>query len=142
MGFTMRITPNEPTPQFTIDQLLDLAAEWSSKAGDSLNTDMCDVKVRTCLEFARVKLAREEQEISTRQIQLKREANELNEKLLKSNEDAGMASANSAAALNSATGQLAKSTAGLNRATWILAVFTGIQVIIASASLWLSLRGR
>jgi hypothetical protein len=138
----MRITPNEPTPQFSIEQLLDLAAEWTSKAGDSLGTDICDVKVRTCLEFARAKLAREEQEISMAQIQLTREANALTEKLLKSNDDAGIASANNAAALNSATEQLAKSTAGLNRATWILAVFTGIQVLIASVSLWLSLRGK
>jgi len=136
------MTPSEPTPKLSVDALLELASEWASRAGDSLNTDMCHVKVMACLDIARVKLTTAEQEIRTKQIELAREGNSFSEKLLKSNEDASKQDEANAKLMNSATEQLAKSTRSLNRATWVLVAFTAVQALIALAALYISISSR
>jgi len=66
--------------------------------------------------------------------------NNLSERLLESNKRQSNVAEKNATALNEATVQLAKSTSGLNRATWVLAIFTGIQVILAIVNFYLSLQ--
>jgi len=130
----MRMTLGDPTPQLTIEELLNLAAGWANRGGDSFSIDICDLRVRTCLDFARVKLAREEQDIRTKQVELTRESNSLSERILKSNEDASKQNEENARSMNNATEQLAKSTRSLNYATWALVAFTAVQAFIAVAA--------
>jgi hypothetical protein len=99
-----------------------------------------------CLKVAEIKLLQEQtkltvlsQELSKEQLQIGKNANDLTKKLLISNEQASKHSEQHAKALNDATVELAKSTTGLKRATWILAIFTGIQVILAIVNFYFSL---
>jgi len=123
----------------TIERLMEEAAGLASKAGDSASNDTCNVKARVCLDIAQIKLVQAGQALKVQQIDLTREANGLSEKLLKSNENASIQSEQNAKALNEATVELARSTTGLKRATWILAIFTGIQVILAIVNFYISL---
>jgi hypothetical protein len=156
----MRLAPNEPTPQLSVDQLLDLAAEWANRAGNSLSTDMCDVKVRTCVEIAGAKLRQEQirlvnranelneklldsnnasRVIAAKQLTASEKANNLAEELLSSNKQASEQSEKNAKLMNDATGQLAKSTSSLKWATWVLVAFTAVQALIAFAALYVSM---
>jgi hypothetical protein len=130
----MPITLGDPSPQLTIEELLNLAAEWANRGGDSFSTDICHLRVRACLDIAKIKLAKTDQEISERQIELAQEANSLSDKLLKSNEQASKDSEKNAQLMNSATEQLASSTKSLNWATWALVIFTAVQAFIAIAA--------
>jgi hypothetical protein len=130
----MRLTPDEPTPQLSIDQLLALAAEWAGKAGSSLSTDMCDVRVRTCVEIAGAKLRQEQIKLASRanelngkildsnnasrviaeeQLTASEKANVLAGELLLSNKQASEQGEKNAKLMNNATDQLARSTSSL-----------------------------
>jgi phage-related minor tail protein len=78
------------------------------------------------------------QDLSREQLSVDRESIRLSEELLKSNQEASESAEQNAKFLNDATKELARSTSSLNRATWILAVFTGIQVIIAILTFYLT----
>lgn len=78
--------------------------------------------------------------IAAKQLNISESANDLAKDLLASNKRSSDTAEKNAEALNNATEQLAKSTRGLNRATWILAIFTGIQVVLAIVSFYFSLR--
>ena len=78
--------------------------------------------------------------IAARQLAVSESANNLTKELLASNKRSSETAEKNAEALNNATVQLARSTSGLNRATWILAVFTGIQVVLAIVNFYLSLK--
>lgn len=156
----MRMTPDEPTPQLSTDQLLGLAAEWTNKAGNSLSVDMCDVKARTCLDIAEIKLRQDQIKLVSRanelnerlldgndasrvtaakQLSVSEKANSLAEDLLQSNKQANDQSEKNAKLMNEATEQLAKSTSSLKWATWALVAFTAVQALIAFAALYISM---
>lgn len=156
----MRMTPDEPTPQLSTDQLLGLAAEWANKAGNSLSVDMCDVKARTCLDIAEIKLRQDQIKLVSRanelnerlldgndasrvtaakQLSVSEKANSLAEDLLQSNKQANDQSEKNAKLMNEATEQLAKSTSSLKWATWALVAFTAVQALIAFAALYISM---
>jgi hypothetical protein len=156
----MRLTPDEPKPRLTIDQLLSLAAEWAGRAGDSLSADMCDVKVRACLDIAEIKLRQEQiklvnranelneklldgnnasRVIAGKQLAANEKANALAEELLASNRQASEQSEKNAKLMNDATDQLAISTKSLKWATWALVAFTAVQALIASVALYVSM---
>ena len=78
--------------------------------------------------------------IAAKQLAISESANDLAKDLLASNKRSSETAEKNAEALNNATVQLARSTSGLNRATWILAVFTGIQVVLAIVNFYLSLQ--
>jgi predicted nucleic acid-binding Zn-ribbon protein len=78
--------------------------------------------------------------IAAKQLDISESANDLAKDLLASNKRSSDTAEKNAEALNNATEQLAKSTRGLNRATWILAIFTGIQVVLAIVNFYLSLQ--
>jgi hypothetical protein len=80
--------------------------------------------------------------IAAKQLAISESANNLAEELLASNKRSSETAEKNAEALNNATVQLAKSTSGLNRATWILAIFTGIQVVLAIVNFYLSLQAK
>jgi hypothetical protein len=136
------MVPAQPQFEMTVEELGKLAAQWAQSTNDPIGPQYSAVEVEACIAIANIKLTWEEFAIRKKQIELAQNANSLSERLLKSNEEAGQASANSALALNAATEGLAKSTSGLNRATWILALFTGIQVLITVLGFWNSLRGK
>ena len=92
------------------------------------------------MELENIALAKHSQEISEKQLDVSYEANLLTKKLLVSNEQASKENEKQAESLNKATVQLARSTSGLNRATWILAIFTGIQVVLAIIGFYISLQ--
>lgn len=78
--------------------------------------------------------------IAVKQLAISESANNLAKEMLASNKQSSEIAEKNAEALNKATVELAKSTSGLNRATWILAIFTGIQVILAIVNFYLSLK--
>jgi hypothetical protein len=78
--------------------------------------------------------------IAAKQLAISESANNLAKEMLASNKRSCETAEKNAEALNNATVQLAKSTSGLNRATWILAIFTGIQVLLAIGNFYLSLQ--
>jgi hypothetical protein len=78
--------------------------------------------------------------IAAKQLAISESANELTKEMLASNKRSSETAEKNAEALNNATVQLAKSTSGLNRATWILAIFTGIQVVLAIVNFYLALK--
>ena len=78
--------------------------------------------------------------IAAKQLAISESANELTKELLASNKRSSETAEKNAEALNNATVQLEKSTSGLNRATWILAIFTGIQVVLAIVNFYLALQ--
>ena len=80
--------------------------------------------------------------IAAKQLDISESANDLAKDLLASNKRSSDTAEKNAEALNNATVQLAKSTSGLNRATWILAIFTGIQVVLAIVNFYLSLQAK
>ena len=80
--------------------------------------------------------------IAAKQLATSERANTLTNEMLESNKRSSEIAEKNAEALNNATVQLAKSTSGLNRATWILAIFTGIQVILAIVNCYLSLQAK
>jgi len=80
--------------------------------------------------------------IAAKQLAISESANNLAKEMLASNKRSSETAEKNAEALNNATVQLAKSTSGLNRATWILAIFTGIQVVLAIGNFYLSLRAK
>ena len=80
--------------------------------------------------------------IAAKQLAISESANNLAKEMLASNKRSSETAEKNAEALNNATVQLAKSTSGLNRATWILAIFTGIQVVLAIVNFYLSLQAK
>ena len=80
--------------------------------------------------------------IAAKQLAISESANNLAKEMLASNKRSSETAEKNAEALNNATVQLAKSTSGLNRATWILAIFTGIQVVLAIANFYISLQAK
>jgi len=80
--------------------------------------------------------------IAAKQLAISESANDLAKDLLASNKRSSETAEKNAEALNNATVQLARSTSGLNRATWILAVFTGIQVVLAIVNFYLTLQAK
>ena len=80
--------------------------------------------------------------IAAKQLAISESANDLAKDLLASNKRSSETAEKNAEALNNATVQLAKSTSGLNRATWILAIFTGIQVVLAIVNFYLTLQAK
>jgi len=82
----------------------------------------------------------EARKIAAKQLAASDSANALSTELLASNRHSSEIAEKNAEALNNATVQLAKSTHGLNRATWILAIFTGIQVVLAIVNFYLSIQ--
>ena len=80
--------------------------------------------------------------IAAKQLAISESANNLAKELLASNKRSSETAEKNAEALNNATVQLVKSTSGLNRATWILAIFTGIQVVLAIVNFYLSLQAK
>ena len=124
--------------------------ELIQRADDSVNTDDSTHSLRV----AEIKLANRANElngklldsndasrtIAAKQLAISESANNLAKEMLASNKRSSETAEKNAEALNNATVQLAKSTSGLNRATWILAIFTGIQVVLAIANFYLSLQ--
>ena len=92
------------------------------------------------MQLENIALAKRRQDISEKQLDVSNEANVLTAKLLLSNEQASTENKKQAGSLNRATVELARSTSGLNRATWILAIFTGIQVVLAIINFYVSLQ--
>ena len=80
--------------------------------------------------------------IAAKQLAIGESANNLAKEMLASNNRSSETAEKNAEALNNATLQLAKSTSGLNRATWILAIFTGIQVVLAIVNFYISLQAK
>jgi hypothetical protein len=80
--------------------------------------------------------------IAAKQLAISESANNLAKEMLASSKRSSETAEKNAEALNNATVQLAKSTSGLNRATWILAIFTGIQVVLAIVNFYLSLQAK
>ena len=80
--------------------------------------------------------------IAAKQLAISESANNLAKEMLASNKRSSETAEKNAEALNNATVQLEKSTSGLNRATWILAIFTGIQVVLAIVNFYLSLQAK
>jgi len=126
--------------------------ELIQRADDSVNTDDSNHSLRV----AEIKLANRANElngklldsndasrtIAAKQLAISESANNLAEELLASNKRSSETAEKNAEALNNATVQLAKSTSGLNRATWILAIFTGIQVVLAIVNFYLTLQAK
>ena len=124
--------------------------ELIQRADDSVNTDDSNHSLRV----AEIKLANRANElngklldsndasrtIAAKQLAISESANNLAKEMLASNKRSSETAEKNAEALNNATVQLAKSTSGLNRATWILAIFTGIQVVLAIVNFYLSLQ--
>jgi len=54
--------PSNPNPELSFDQLIKLATEWASAAGNNEDTDVCAVKVKVCLDVAQIKLTTAEHE--------------------------------------------------------------------------------
>jgi len=126
--------------------------ELIQRADDSVNTDDSTHSLRV----AEIKLANRANElngklldsndasrtIAAKQLAISESANNLAKEMLASNKQSSETAEKNGEALNNATIQLAKSTSGLNRATWILAIFTGIQVILAIVNFYLSLQAK
>jgi len=126
--------------------------ELIQRADDSVNTDDSNHSLRV----AEIKLANRANElngklldsndasrtIAAKQLAISESANNLAKEMLASNKRSSETAEKNAEALNNATVQLAKSTSGLNRATWILAIFTGIQVVLAIVNFYLSLQAK
>jgi hypothetical protein len=128
VGDLLKIADTSPGIEDSVHALRVAEIKNSIRANE-LNEKLLDCNDRAC-------------QIAARQLAASESANTLSTELLKSNQHSSEIAEKNASALNGATKELAKSTSGLNRATWILAIFTGIQVVLAIVNIYLTIHSK
>lgn len=126
----------EDESKLSIEQLLSMAGN-SNYIRDSEISDRYLGLAQAKIQLQQIALKAREIELAEKALDVNNKGNAIAERVIASNENASKRSEQNAQSLNDATEALARSTKKLNNATWILAFFTGIQVLIAVVNLWI-----